>query len=99
LDQVADAGEFDRIAVVGDGERLTDLGEFVISLGLPGEPSSPLRAAGAVDAGGEFDLEVPHAVVGVPGPAGSAQFRAVLAERVAAGVAAATPLVGCPFHA
>jgi hypothetical protein len=78
LQQVTD---LDQAPLVASGEAQQLPGEVQLLLrgGAVVEPGGAELAASAVGGLGEFDLVGPVAVVGVPGPVGPAELRAVVA--------------------
>jgi hypothetical protein len=67
LDEVTDSGARGGVAGIGDGDQGGDLVDFGFGVAEGGKAAAAHGAAGAVVAFGEFDLQVPYAVVGAPG--------------------------------
>ena len=72
LDKVTDSGARGDVVRIGDGDQGADLVDFGFGVAEGGKTAAAHGASGAVVTFGEFDLQVPHAVVGAPGAVAAA---------------------------
>ncbi|MGH4006707.1 MAG: hypothetical protein ACRDTH_00800 [Pseudonocardiaceae bacterium] len=71
LDEVTDSGSRGGVAGIGDCDEGADLVEFGFGVPECGEATATHGVASFV-ASREFDLDVPHAVIGAPGAVAAA---------------------------
>lgn len=99
LDQVAGLDGGVRVGGVGDGERCPDAVQDGVRVGSGGVGAVAEWAAGAVGAGGDFDLPVPVAVSAGPAAAGPAKLGTGASQSPARdAVAAAAAFEGGSLH-